>query len=97
MLASLLFAVVDDLDGDDNHRADGGDDVGDDEGPVADEDALDDKEERAEAHHQEGGHGDALGVAGTDGDDSLGHVAQNHRDRSGPSEDGGPKFSVHGI
>ena len=34
MLTSLLFAVVDDLDGDDDHRADGGDDVGDDQGPI---------------------------------------------------------------
>ena len=76
----FLLPVVVNLDSEDNGRACERYYVGDGKWPVVGEDALHHKEKRAEAHHQEGGHCDALGVAGADGGYGLGHVAENHAD-----------------
>ena len=84
----FFVRVVVELDAEDDDRADGGDDVGDDQRPVLQHDALDDEEYRAEAEHAEGGHGNAVGVAGLYGGDGLGQIAQHHADACCVADDG---------
>ena len=81
--------VVVDFDAEDDGGGDGGDGVGDDEWDVDGfaVEALDYEEDRAEAHEEEGGKGDGVGVACADGVDGLGEVAEYHADGGEGAED----------
>lgn len=83
----LLEVVVVDFDAEDYSRAYGGDDIGDHQRPIVNHYTLHDKEYRAEAHHTEGGHGYAVGVARAHGGNSLRHIAENHADCGQAAED----------
>ena len=63
----VFLAVVVYFDAEDYGGADEGDRVGEGERPYLLDYSLDDEEERTEAHHQEGGQGDSVGVARADG------------------------------
>lgn len=82
----FLGAVVVQLDDDDDDAGDGGYHVGDEQWPVACEGTLYDEEDAAEAEHDEGGHGDGVGLAGLDGVIGLGYVAAYHADGGGCSD-----------
>lgn len=86
-LMSFLEIVVVDLYAEDDDGADEREEVGDGQGPVGQENALDQKEERAEAHEQECRHGYTLGVAGAYGVDGLRQIARHHADGGGISYD----------
>ncbi len=75
----LLFLkkVVIHLDAKHDGARDSGNHVGDEQGPVLEQQALDGKEDATQAHHQEGGKGNTIGIMGADGVDSLRHVTQN--------------------
>lgn len=85
--------VVIELDAEDNHRANCGDDIGDYQRPVIQDKSLNDKEDRAEPEHAESGQGDAIGVASADSDDSLRQVAEYHADTGGVADDCNPCFA----
>ena len=87
----LLFLpiVVVHLDAEHNGARHGGDDIGDEQRPVFKHQALDGKQDTAYTHHQEGGQCDAVGVMGTDGVDSLRHVAKYQTDRTGVTDNVG--------
>lgn len=76
-----LAVVVHELDGEDDGRADRGDDVGDDQRPVLEYYALNDKEYGPQPEHAEGGHRYPVGIAGADGGDRLRQVSQYHAQR----------------
>ena len=78
IVVGALFCVVVHLDDEDDEGAQGGDEVGDEQGDVAEEGSLHDEEDAAEAHHAECAEGDAFGVACADGDDGLGQIAEYH-------------------
>lgn len=85
MTGAALFVaggevVVVDFYAEDDDRADEGDDVGDPECPHVGKEAQNDKEGRTEAHHNECGHCDAVGIACAYGGVCLGDIAQYHAD-----------------
>lgn len=55
-------------------------DIGDNQREVADENALNGKEYRAGAHGEEGGQGNAVGVASANSGDCLWQITANHAD-----------------
>lgn len=85
-VVSFFLDVVVDFDAEDYHRAYQCDDVGDCQRPVGNEYALYYEKERAESHHEERGDGDAIGVAGAYGGDSLWQIAEYHADGSEAAE-----------
>ncbi len=89
LVAVFLPIVVIHLDAKHNGTRHGRDDIGDEQGPVLEHQALDGKEDAAQAHHQERGQGDAIGVVGADGVNRLGHVAQYQANRCGVTDDVG--------
>ena len=68
------------LDTEDDDRADGRDDVGDDQRNVRRQNAVDNKKHTAETQHDKRRQSDAVGVAGAYRHDSLWHIAENHAD-----------------
>ena len=83
----LLEIIVIHLDTENNGTRDCRDDIGDEQRPVLEHQALDGKEDAAQAHHQEGGQRNTIGVMGTDGVDSLRHVTQDEADARGVTDD----------
>ena len=88
----LLFLdiVVVDFDAEDDYAADSSNEVGDKQRPKhvgLMQQALQHKTHATYTHHQERGQGDAVGIAGADGVNSLRQVAQNHCDAGHPAED----------
>jgi len=89
ILGFLLEVIVVHLDAKYNSTGNGRDDVGDEQGPVLEHQALDGKENAAQSHHQEGGQRDTLGVVGTDGVNRLGHIAKDQANRCCVTDDVG--------
>ena len=79
-LPSLFEIVVVDLDPEDDRTHDRREEVGDEQGDVACQDALHGEAGRAEPHHQEGARGDVVGGAGANGTHGLGQVPEDHGD-----------------
>jgi len=80
LVAVLLEIVVVHLDAKHNRTRDGRDHIGDEQGPVLEQEALDGKEDAAQAHHQERGQGNAVGVMRADCVNRLGHVTEHQTD-----------------
>lgn len=76
----LFVAVVGEFDAEHYYTGDGGDGVGDDEGPVVDHYSLNHKENASESEQEECRHGNAVGVTGADGVDGLRKIAADHTD-----------------
>lgn len=102
--AFAFLAVVDDLDDEDDHRADGGDGVGEYESPAgghadvhANHDALDGEEQASQAKHDECREGDAVRLAGADGGDGLGQIAQHQADGGKGAKHAHPYFCCHNL
>ena len=60
------------------HRANRGDDIGDYQRDIVETYALHHEKYASQAKGEECGHGNAVGVAGADGDNSLRQIPQNH-------------------
>lgn len=74
----LFVAVVGEFDAEHYYTGDGGDGVGDDEGPVVDHYSLNHKENASESEQEECRHGYSVGVTGADGVDGLREIAADH-------------------
>ena len=59
--------------------------------------ALQHEADGADAHHEEGGQGYAVSIAGADGLHGLGQVAQYHADAGYPTQDGENGVIVHRL
>ena len=84
----MLEVVVVDLNAKDDEAARSSDEVGDEQRPQHIgfvQQALQHEAHTADTHHQEGGQGDAVGLACANGMDGLGQIAQNHRDAGYPA------------
>ena len=76
----LFVAVVGEFDAEYDDTGDGGDGVGDDEGPVVDHNSLNHKENASESEQEECGHGYSVGVTGADSVYGLREIAADHTD-----------------
>lgn len=83
---ALFASVVIDFYAENNHRAYGGNHVGDNEGPIAHHQSLDHKKNRSQAKHYKRGQRYTLGIARAYRYDSLWQISQYHRYGCGPSK-----------
>ena len=83
----FLSVIIIHLDAEDDDAADEGDEVGDEQVDIAYQYALNHEGEAANGHHDESRQGNAVGVAGADGLDGLGQIAEDKAKSGYPTTD----------
>jgi len=93
----FLSVIIIHLDAEDDDAADEGDEVGDEQVDIAYQYALNHEGEAANGHHDEARQGNAVGVAGADGLDGLGQIAEDEADAGYPTANVNQCLIIHSF